>query len=188
MQKQINQAYSGSGELQGMADKATGFAGSAETREGDNFGSKIKDVGSGKGSSTVGITGGVGTKGRGTGGTGYGTGGLGQKGSSKIEIEGGDADVGGGMDKEAIRRVIRENLRTIRNCYEKELQRNPDLFGKVVIEWDINEGGKVTRAVVKSNGLANANVGNCIASHLKRLEVPRSARGSNWPSRLSVRV
>ena len=177
MQKQVSKAYSGSGELQGMAEAATGYAGSAEDRQGDSFGSKIKDVGSGKGSSTVGITGGIGTKGRGNGGTGYGTGGLGQKGNSNIEIEGSDAEVPGGMDKEAIRRVIREHLREIRNCYNNELQRAPDLFGKVVIEWDIEDGGKVTRSAVKSNGLANNNVGNCIASHLKMWKFPDPPAG-----------
>ena len=94
-QKTLSQAYSGSGELQGMADSATGNAGSSETRAGDNFGSKLKDSTSGKGSSTVGIAG-VGTQGRGTGTTGYGTGGIGQHGSAQINIEGSEGFSPGG--------------------------------------------------------------------------------------------
>lgn len=172
VQKDLSKAYSGSGELAGMADAATGAAGSSENRAGDNLGGKLKDTGAGgKGTATYGIAG-VGTQGRGTGTTGYGTGGLGQKGSVQINVGGQDADFAGGMDKEAIRRVIREHIREIRNCYERELQRSPDLYGKIVLEWDIEEEGRVSRTAVKSNALGNDAVANCIASRLKTWKFP----------------
>lgn len=171
-QSKLDKAYSGSGELQGMADKATGTAGNAENAEGDQMGSKLKDTGAGgKGSSTVGISG-IGTQGRGTGTTGYGTGGIGTKGSVQINVGGQEGEFPGGMDKEAIRRVIREHIREIRSCYERELQRSPDLYGKLVLEWDIEEGGRVSRCVVKSNALNNDAVANCIASRLKTWKFP----------------
>lgn len=170
-QAQINKAYSGSGELVGAADSATGYAGNADNRDGDNFGGRLKDTGSGKGSNTVGIAG-VGTKGRGTGGTGYGTGGIGTKGSVQINVGGQEADFTGSMDREAIRRVIREHLREIRNCYERELQRTPDLYGKVVITWDIVEGGRVSQAGVSRNEMGSSAVGECIASRLKTWKFP----------------
>jgi len=171
VQKDLSKAYNGSGELAGMADAATGTAGNAENRAGDTLGSNTKDVGSGKGTSTVGISG-VNTKGRGTGGTGYGTGGIGQKGNVQVNVGGQEADIGGGMDKEAIRRVIREHIREIRNCYERELQKSPDLYGKIVLEWDIEEEGRVSRCVVKSNALGNDAVAQCIASRLKTWKFP----------------
>jgi hypothetical protein len=172
VQKDLNKATSGSGELAGMADAATGAAGSSENRAGDNLGGKLKDTGKGgAGTATYGIAG-VGTQGRGTGTTGYGTGGLGQKGSVQINVGGQDADFAGGMDKEAIRRVIREHIREIRNCYEKELQRSPDLYGKIVLEWDIEEEGRVSRCVVKSNALGNDAVANCIVNRLKQWKFP----------------
>jgi hypothetical protein len=170
-QAQINKAYSGSGELIGTADGATGYAGNADSRDGDNLGGKLKDTGSGKGTATMGIAG-VGTKGRGTGGTGYGTGGIGTKGSVQINVGGQDADFTGSMDREAIRRVIREHLREIRNCYERELQRTPDLYGKVVITWDIVEGGRVSQAGVSRNEIGSSAVGECIASRLKTWRFP----------------
>src|SRR6185437_3691286 len=139
----------------GMAESATGTAGMADTRAGDDFGTKLKDTGAGgKGTSTVGIAG-IGTQGRGTGNTGYGSGGIGLKGSVQINVGGQEGEFTGGMDKEAIRRVIREHLREIRNCYERQLQRSPDLYGKLVLEWDIEEGGRVSRCSVKSNALGN---------------------------------
>ncbi|MBX3021528.1 MAG: FHA domain-containing protein [Bdellovibrionales bacterium] len=171
-QKQIDKAYSGSGELQGMADAATGTAGSSENRDGDNLGSKIKDAGSGKGSATVGLSNGVGTQGRGTGNTGYGTGGIGQKGNVAINVQGQEGEFSAGMDKEAIRRVIREHIREIRSCYERELQRSPDLYGKIVLQWDIEEGGRVGHSMVKSNALGNDRVANCILSRLRTWKFP----------------
>ena len=172
VQKDLSKAYSGSGELAGMADQATGAAGSSENRAGDNLGGKLKDTGAGgKGTATYGIAG-VGTQGRGTGTTGYGTGGLGQKGSVQINVAGQEGEFGGGMDKEAIRRVIREHIREIRSCYERELQRSPDLYGKIVLEWDIEEAGRVSRVVAKSNALGNDNVANCIMSRLKTWKFP----------------
>ncbi|MGE0528850.1 MAG: AgmX/PglI C-terminal domain-containing protein, partial [Bdellovibrionales bacterium] len=172
LRKQLDRASSGAGELAGMADAATGTAGFNEDRAGDDLGSKLKDTGAGgKGTSTVGIAG-VGTKGRGTGGTGYGTGGIGQKGSVQINIGGQEADFAGGMDKEAIRRVIREHIREIRSCYERQLQRNQDLYGKLVLEWDIEEHGRVSRCVVKSNALGDNDVAQCIVNRLKTWKFP----------------
>ena len=172
VQKDLSKAYSGSGELAGMADAATGAAGSSENRAGDNLGGKLKDTGAGgKGTATYGIAG-VGTQGRGTGTTGYGTGGIGQKGQVQINVTGQEGEFGGGMDKEAIRRVIREHIREIRSCYEKELQRSPDLYGKIVLEWDIEEEGRVSRVATKSNALGNDSVANCIMSRLKMWKFP----------------
>ena len=82
-----------------------------------SFTTSLVDCG-GKGTATYGIAG-VGTQGRGTGTTGYGTGGLGQKGSVQINVTGQEGEFGGGMDKEAIRRVIREHLREIREWLDK---------------------------------------------------------------------
>ena len=171
-QSQLDKAYSGSGELQGMADAATGYAGQAETRAGDNIGTKLKDTGAGgKGTSTIGIAG-VGTKGRGTGTYGYGTGGIGKKGDVEINVGGEEATASGGIDREAIRRVIRENIRAIRTCYERELQRKPDLYGKIVLGWHIEEKGRVTKTWTVSNSLGSDEVAQCILGRLKTWTFP----------------
>ncbi len=172
-QSKLDKTFSGAGELQGQANEATGFAGNAENRDGDNLGSKIKDSGAGgKGTSTVGISG-VGTKGRGgTGSYGLGTGGIGTKGSVDIDVGGQEAEFVGSIDKEAIRRIIQQNKNAIRSCYERSLQRKPDLYGKLVLEWDIEEKGRVSRASVKSNSLGDDQVATCIMGRIKSLRFP----------------
>ncbi len=171
-QTKLDKAYSGSGELQGLADSASGYAGSNEDRKGEGFGTKLKETGAGgKGTATVGIAG-VGTKGKGAGNFGYGSGGLGNKGNVGINLEGQVSDFKGTMDREAIRRVILDNKHTIQNCYNMQLNRDAELYGKVTIEWTITEGGRVKNATVKGNTVANAEVANCIVRNLKNWKFP----------------
>jgi hypothetical protein len=175
-QDQLAQSTTGAGELAGMANAATGKAGSAVDRSGKGLGSELKDTGvGGTGKAFEGIAGGVGTQGRGSGNTGYGTGGLGNKAGVRINTTGEGADIPGTIDREAIRRVIRQNLPTIRACYERQLNRKPDLFGKIVITWEIGEQGRVVTASVKSNELGGAEgkaVGECLVERLKTWRFP----------------
>jgi pSer/pThr/pTyr-binding forkhead associated (FHA) protein/outer membrane biosynthesis protein TonB len=178
-QKKLDKAFSGSGELMGMADQATGYAGDNENRAGDTLGTKIKDTGAGgKGQQAVGIAG-VGTKGKGTGSYGLeGTGGIGTKGSVEINVGGQQAEFVGSMDREAIRRVILNNKRAIRSCYERELQRQPNMYGKLVLQWNIEEKGKVTEAKVKSSSLGSNKVAACIISRLRTWRFPEPPPGT----------
>jgi TonB family protein len=186
MRKNLDKAYSGAGDVIGMADKATGAAGFNSDRGGDDIGSKFKDTGAGgKGTATQGISG-VGTKGR---GTGYGSGdGLGDKNSVAIEPGGAEEDFVGTIDREAVRRVIRAGLREIRGCYERELNKlnkTQRLEGKVIIEWTIADQGRALNAKVKSSTLGNRAVENCVRDRLSTWKFPDPPAGTvaevNYP-------
>lgn len=163
----------GSGELAGMSASATGRSGFNENRAGEGLGSATKDTGQGgTGKSLEGIVGGIKTEGRGGGNTGYGTGGLGGRVGVKV-VPGGEGEAfSGTIDREAIRRVILANYRVIKTCYEKELNRTPDLVGKLVIEWDIGEKGAVLRTAVQRNELGNKAVADCLMGRLRMWRFP----------------
>lgn len=170
----LDKAYSGAGTTFGLADKATGFGGQASDRQGEGLGTDVKNVGAGgKGTATVGIAG-VGSKGRGGGQTGYGgNGGLGDKGEVAIvNIEGNTNDFVSSIDKEAIRRIIRSNRSAIKSCYDLELTKNPTLSGKIVLQWQITDGGKMINAKVKSNDMQSNSLGPCIINRLSVLKFP----------------
>lgn len=170
----LDKAYSGAGTTFGLADKATGFGGQASDRAGEGLGTDLKNVGKGgKGTSTIGIAG-VGSKGRGGGEAGYGgNNGLGDKGEVAIvNIEGNSNEFSSTIDKEAIRRIIRSNRSAIKSCYDLELTRNPTLSGKIVLEWQITEGGKMINAKVKSNDMNSNTLGPCIIKRLAVLKFP----------------
>lgn len=172
-QDQLAQSTTGAGELAGMAGAATGKAGSAVDRAGKGLGSELKDTGmGGNGKSLEGIAGGVGTQGRGSGNSGYGTGGLGNRQGVKIVTGGSGEEITGSIDKEGIRRVVREHYRILRACYEKELNRQPDLFGKIVLTWEIGEQGRVISAHVKSNEIGNDRLASCVVESLKTWRFP----------------
>ncbi len=165
-------SYSGAGELSGFADAATGRAGQNTNRPGEGLGTPFKDTGQGgTGTAAVGVAG-VNTKGRGGGTSGYGTGGLGQRKGVQIVPGGNEESFSGTIDREAIRRAVLANIRAIKSCYERELNRNPDLFGKLVMEWVIGEQGRTLSARVKSSELGNARVGECVRGIIRGIKFP----------------
>ncbi len=178
----IDKAYSGAGEVLGMADKATGTSGFAENRAGDDLGSRFKDSGAGgKGTATQGIAG-VGTRGRGSGQSAYGAAdGLGSKSSVQIDVGGGfEESFDGTIDKEAIRRVIRSKLNEVKSCYERALntlEKGRRLEGKVILGWDIIEKGQARNVKVKSSSLGNPAVEECIRRRLASWTFPEPPPG-----------
>lgn len=171
-QKELSKAYSGTGELLGDANKATGNSGSADSRAGESLGGRLKNVGAGgSGSQTYGISG-VGTQGKGTGTFGGGSGGIGKKGRVDLNIGESEAEFMGTIDKEAIRRVIRENIKLFENCYNQALRRNSGAYGKIAIKWYIEERGRATQASVNSNSVGDKPMGECLTRVIRSLTFP----------------
>lgn len=171
-QSQLSKAYDGSGELLGDAAKATGSSGSNENRTGDSLGGRLKNVGAGgKGAATYGIAG-VGTQGKGTGAFGSGAGGIGKRGRVDLNIGEAEAEFSGSIDREAIRRVIRENIKQFENCYNQALRRNSDAYGKIEVQWHIEDRGRATNSIVKTNTMGDKQMGECIARVIRGLTFP----------------
>ncbi len=177
----LDKAYSGTGELLGQGEKATGSSGFSENRAGDDLGSKFKDTGAGgKGTATQGIAG-IGTKGRSTGMSAYGSGtGFGSKDQVAIEAGGAEAEFSGSIDKEAVRRVVKSALGQFKACYEREYKKDSKLEGKVVIAWEIHEKGvaKNARVVKDKSTISNSAVEECVRSRLVGLRFPEPPAGT----------
>jgi outer membrane biosynthesis protein TonB len=175
LQDQLNKAFAGSGNVSGLSKSATGSAANGEGS--DVGGSALRDTGAnGNGTATVGIAG-VKTKGRGGGLSGYGTGTLGAKKNASLVAGDTEATFSNGIDKEAIRRVVQENLKQIKACYERGLNHNPGLYGKIVIQWTIGPGGKVLAASIKNTTMDSSEVENCAVSRLRTWKFPEPPAG-----------
>jgi pSer/pThr/pTyr-binding forkhead associated (FHA) protein len=177
----LDKAYSGSGELLGAGEKATGTSGFNSNRSGDDLGSRAKDTGAGgAGTATQGIAG-VGTQGRGTGMTGSGAGmGFGDKGKVQIEAGGNEENFTGTIDKEAVRRVVKSALAQFKACYEKEYRMNSKLEGKVVVQWEIHEQGvaKNAQIVRVKSTINNSAVEECVKNRMMALKFPEPPPGT----------
>jgi hypothetical protein len=171
VQDQLNKAYQGSGNVEGLSKSATG-AGAEAAGAGNVPGNGLRETGAGgNGTATVGIAG-VNTKGKGGGVQGYGTGSLGAKKNASVIPGGDDAQFTGTIDREAIRRVVRANIGQIRACYEKALNQDPSLYGKIVIQWTIGPQGQVVEAGVKSTTMNSPAVESCAVARLKTWKFP----------------
>ncbi len=178
VRSKLDEAQSGAGDLLGMSNQATGRGGLTQNRAGDDIGSRFKEVGpGGKGTATQGIAG-IGTKGRasgmGTQGAGFG---LGGKGGISVAPGGDGEEWVGSIDREEVRRRIRSIINQIKNCYERRLTVKPDLAGRVVIQFEIGEQGRIRKSVTKSSTLGDREVEACVASRIKDTAMPEPPAG-----------
>jgi hypothetical protein len=78
----------------------------------------------------------------------------------------------GVLEKPVIQRVIRENYRPFRNCYEAGLLRNPDLRGQVLTRFVITESGTATDAEDAGSDLPDPEVIACFLRNFNGMEFP----------------
>jgi hypothetical protein len=81
--------------------------------------------------------------------------------------------VEGPLDKDIIRRIIRAHINEVRYCYNQGLARNPNLAGRLELEFVILDDGKVGTAAVRSSTLADQQVGTCAANAVRRWTFPK---------------
>ncbi|MEN9797478.1 MAG: hypothetical protein RL653_1174 [Pseudomonadota bacterium] len=131
--------------------------------------------GAGGGGTGLGL-GGLGTKGvgRGAGGGGIDLGGRGKEGTRIIP---GKTTVVGGLAKDVIQKVIKRHENEIKYCYESELQKTPDLSGKVAVAWTIDGSGAVADANVSESTLGSNSVEACILTRIRRWKFPEPEGG-----------
>lgn len=146
-------------------------------------GSSLDKIGHGGGTGAESAkVGGLGTAGKGGGVTGYqGTGALalGKTGTADVGVIEEETEVDGGLDKEAIARVIRSQLGQIRYCYERQLSANPDLYGKILVKFTIGGAGAVTAQSIGNTSLNNAMVEGCILRRIAGWQFPTPKGGTN---------
>ncbi len=153
----------------GLMGKVGGMSGGGLSSRGSGYGG---------GGSAEGL-GGLGVKGIGSGGSGYGQRAAmrGKGGSSALGVVGGSPIILGSLDRSLISDVIKRHMNQIRYCYQRELQKNPSLAGKVVMRFTIGVDGKVPKATTKTSTLSNSAVERCIEGRFRRMTFPPPTGG-----------
>lgn len=158
----------------GMLDGISGL----DMRGAGGLGSRGSGLGGG--GMALGI-GGLGTRGRGggKGGARYGFGAAGdlQKRAAKLDIQVGNPDIRGALDKSIIARIIKKHYSQIRYCYQKELNKNPNLYGKISINFTISPQGTVSKSTVRVSTMKNNEVEQCVANTIRRIIFPQPKGG-----------
>jgi TonB family protein len=135
-----------------------------------------RGTGPGGGGTALGL-GGLGNKGTGHGAGGNGLLDLGGRGKGDTRITPGRVNVQGSLSKDIIAKIIRKHWNEIKYCYETELNKNPNLYGKVAVAFTIDGTGAVSDANISESTMGNTNVENCMTVRVRRWRFPEPKGG-----------
>ncbi|MFQ5707606.1 MAG: TonB family protein [bacterium] len=83
-------------------------------------------------------------------------------------IEGGSEKGIVGRNQDDIQGVIMKHNNSMQYCYERQLKRNPNLKGKMVLRITITPQGTVKKVEIISSTLKNRKVEQCVVSRIRR--------------------
>jgi hypothetical protein len=83
----------------------------------------------------------------------------------------------GGLDGDAVMKVITAGNSKVHRCYESSLALLPKLEGKVAIEWTVGPDGRVIAATVDENTVNESSVAKCVLAQVKTWRFPNPEGG-----------
>jgi hypothetical protein len=89
------------------------------------------------------------------------------------------ATVTGGLEKDVVRRIVREHINELRYCYNLSLARDPFARGRVTIAFTIGADGTVTAATVDESTVKEPELAPCMAGAVGRWTFPKPAGGQD---------
>jgi TonB family protein len=132
----------------------------------------LRDTGAGGGGQTIGI-GHIKTRGGGPwqpGGQGLDLGAGTKRGPDLVIDKRGEPQPG--LQRGEIQRVVNRARARIRHCYERAMQKEPNLRGKVAYSWIIDAQGRVGGLQTLAGSLNNPGLGQCLERVIRTLRFP----------------
>lgn len=178
-------SLTGTGDFSSGLDDRDVYGGLIGNEVGEmqgGFGFGVRGTGSGGGGTGLGTIGlgNYGTIGHGSGtGSGYGIGsgkgGMRGRRASMPKVSIGNASASGDLDKNIIRRYIRQKLPQIRHCYERQLVVKANLSGTVTTQFVISGNGAVISS--RAGGIGDSSVEKCVAAAIRSIQFPKPTGG-----------
>ena len=97
--------------------------------------------------------------------------------SAKGKMTMGSPVIMGALDKSLIDKVIKQNQAKFAYCYQRELVKNPELKGKVTLNFTISKTGSVAKSSTHNTTLSNAAAEACMNQQMKTLKFPEPKGG-----------
>lgn len=82
-----------------------------------------------------------------------------------------------GLDRDVIRRIVRAHINEVRHCYNQGLVKDPDLEGRVTVEFTIAASGTVAKVKLGQTTVSDGGVGLCITKAVARWKFPKPRGG-----------
>lgn len=83
------------------------------------------------------------------------------------------ARVEGPIDRDIVRRIVRAHINEVRYCYNKALAVDPNTSGRMVIEFEILDTGKVGAAAIHRSTVSDPQVAECTVAAVRRWTFPK---------------
>ncbi|MGE0615728.1 MAG: AgmX/PglI C-terminal domain-containing protein [Bacteriovoracia bacterium] len=101
------------------------------------------------------------------------------QGSAFVDLDIQGSNVQEGLTKDEVGKVIHAHLSEVRYCYESAMLHNPDIEGKLLIDFTIGGSGSVVSGAVKQSSLEDARLDDCILRRLTKWKFPTPKGGIN---------
>jgi TonB family protein len=83
----------------------------------------------------------------------------------------------GSLSRVDIQQVIRRNQSQVRRCYERQLQKNPKLAGRLLVSIVVAVDGSVRDATIEHSTLNSPAVDSCVVAKVKSWVFPKPRGG-----------
>jgi len=90
----------------------------------------------------------------------------------KLSVELGEITATGGILKEDLQRIIKQQIPSIELCYKKTLVKTPNIQGQITLQLVIDSSGRVTKVSLVSSKLNDKNLEQCTIQKAKELTFP----------------
>ncbi len=90
----------------------------------------------------------------------------------RISVDIAEISTTGGLSKEALQKALKQQIPFIELCYQKALEKTPNIQGKVNFELSIDSKGRVIKVNLISSKLNEKTLEQCIIQKIKELSFP----------------
>jgi hypothetical protein len=97
--------------------------------------------------------------------------------STKPKVRMGASTVNGDLPPEVVQRIVRQNFVSFRTCYERALERTPDVSGLVRIGFTIARDGSITDVRDAGSKLPDRGMIDCLRTAYSDLNFPQPTDG-----------
>jgi leucine-rich repeat protein SHOC2 len=108
--------------------------------------------------------------------------GIREEGIANVDVDA--TSVVGSLKKEQVLKVVSAYMGQIEYCYERQLQKEPQLHGTVLMNVEINLSGSVKNATLQNSTIGSRIVESCVSGVFRRMPFPLQ----NVPSEAKVSI
>ena len=90
----------------------------------------------------------------------------------RFSVELGEISTTDGLSKEVLEKVLKQQIPSIELCYQKALEKKPNIQGEANFQLIIDSKGRVTKVSLVSSKLNDKNLEQCIIQKIKELTFP----------------